>query len=57
MSALKGSNSERIPKFGGGSLRACPKFAAPVEVAKGAAPEALQNLDSGQARLQELGEP
>ena len=55
--AFKRSNSERIPKFGGGSLRACPKFAATVDVPKGADPEAFQNLDSGQARLQELGEP
>ena len=54
-SSFGGSNGERIPKFAGGGPNSMRGTQSKLPPPAGETPEALQNIDSGQARLEELG--
>lgn len=54
-SSFGGSNGERIPKFAGGGANSTSGTQSKLPPPAGETPEALQNIDSGQVRLEELG--
>ena len=54
-SSFGGSNGDRIPKFAGGGAHSMRGTQPELPPPAGDMPDALQNIDSGQARLEELG--